>query len=188
MAVCIECGPVFSLVKIPITGMGNNMAVTRVAYFKIGGYEQIGFSIVEDYTLFMSIVGAGYGFRMAYKPEVISISEPMNSFSELLGQRKRWMLGIMQSFWFTRLSLFVSSLIVPVLLFTSIFYPINILAGITQYYLLVTGISLLSITILRQYDLWKAALLFWFYMVTIGLIMLINYYLPGKTVWKGREY
>jgi cellulose synthase/poly-beta-1,6-N-acetylglucosamine synthase-like glycosyltransferase len=136
----------------------------------------------------MSIVGAGYGFQMAYKPEVISISEPMNSFAELLGQRKRWMLGIMQSFWITRLSLFLSSLIVPVLLLLSIFYPINVSESVLQYYLLITGISLLSITLLKQFDLWKAALLFWFYMVSIGLIMLVNYYLPGKTVWKGREY
>lgn len=178
----------FSLVKIPITGMGNNMAVTREAYFKIGGYEKIGFSIVEDYALFMAVIGGGYGFKMAYKPEIISISEPMNTFSELLRQRKRWMHGVMESFWVTRLSLFVSSLIVPILLILSIFYPINLIAGITQYYLLITGISLLSMTILKQYDLWKAALLFWFYMVSIGLIMLVNYYLPSKTIWKGREY
>jgi cellulose synthase/poly-beta-1,6-N-acetylglucosamine synthase-like glycosyltransferase len=178
----------FSLLKIPITGMGNNMAVTREAYFKIGGYEKIGFSIVEDYTLFMSIVSHGYGFQMAYKPEIISISEPMNTFKELLKQRKRWMRGVMQSFWVTRLSLFVSALIVPVLLLLSIWFPINPARGIFQYYLLITGISLASVVLLKQYDLWKAALLFWFYMVSIGLIMLINYYLPSKTVWKGREY
>ena len=178
----------FSLFKIPITGMGNNMAVTREAYFKIGGYEKIGFSIVEDYALFMAIVGAGYDFRMAYKPEIISISEPMNTFSELLKQRKRWMHGVMQSFWVTRLSLFVSSLIVPILMLMSIWFPIHLLRGIGQYYLLITIISLLAVFMLKQYDLWKAALLFWFYMVSIGLIMLVNYYLPSKTIWKGREY
>jgi cellulose synthase/poly-beta-1,6-N-acetylglucosamine synthase-like glycosyltransferase len=178
----------FSLLKIPITGMGNNMAVTKEAYFKIGGYETIGFSIVEDYALFMAVVGGGYDFEMAYKPEVLSISEPVNTFKELLRQRKRWMHGVMESFWVTRLSLFVSSLIVPLLLLASIWLPINPLAGIAQYYLLVTAISLISITMLKQPDLWKAALLFWFYMISIGLIMLINYYLPGKTIWKGREY
>jgi cellulose synthase/poly-beta-1,6-N-acetylglucosamine synthase-like glycosyltransferase len=178
----------FSLIKIPITGMGNNMAVTREAYFTIGGYEKIGFSIVEDYALFMTIARSEYGFKMAYKPEIISISEPMNTFTELLGQRKRWMHGVVESFWVTRLSLFVASLIVPILFVISILCPINLTTGITLYYLLVTGISLLSITILRQYDLWKAALLFWFYMVSMGLIMLVNYYLPSKTVWKGREY
>lgn len=178
----------FSLLKIPITGMGNNMAVTREAYSAIGGYEKIGFSIVEDYTLFVSIVRQGYDFQMAYKPEVISISEPMNTFPELLRQRKRWMHGVMQSYWLTRLSLFVSSLIVPILLLISIWFPINVFSSIIQYYALVTTISLTAVFMLKQYDLWKAALLFWFYMVSIGLIMLVNYYLPSKTIWKGREY
>ncbi|MCF2487795.1 glycosyltransferase [Dyadobacter sp. CY347] len=178
----------FSLFKIPITGMGNNMAVTRDAYFAIGGYEKIGFSIVEDYTLFMGIVKQGYDFQMAYKPEVISISEPMNTFPELLRQRKRWMHGVMDSYWLTRLSLFVSSLIVPILLLVSIWFPINVLSSMVQYYALVTGISLTAVFMLKQYDLWKAALLFWFYMISIGVIMLINYYLPSKTIWKGREY
>jgi cellulose synthase/poly-beta-1,6-N-acetylglucosamine synthase-like glycosyltransferase len=178
----------FSLLKIPITGMGNNMAVTRKAYFAIGGYEKIGFSIVEDYALFMAIVGAGFGFQMAYKPEVVSISEPVNTFPDLLKQRKRWMAGVMQSFWVTRLSLFVSVLVVPILLVLSIWLPVDPLAGIVRYYLLVTIISVISIILLKQPDLWKAALLFWFYMVAIGFIMLVNYYLPTKTVWKGREY
>ncbi|WP_192579288.1 glycosyltransferase [Dyadobacter aurulentus] len=178
----------FSHLKIPITGMGNNMAVSREAYFAIGGYEKIGFSIVEDYALFMAIVRAGFDFKMAYKPEVVSISEPVNTFPELLRQRKRWMHGVMESFWVTRLSLFVSSLIVPILFLLSIWFPVDPISGIFQYYLLVTAISLTAILLLKQPDLWKAALLFWFYMVSIGLIMLVNYYLPGKTVWKGREY
>ncbi|MCE7061984.1 glycosyltransferase [Dyadobacter sp. CY343] len=178
----------FSHFKVPITGMGNNMAVTREAYFKVGGYEKIGFSIVEDYALFMGIVRGGFDFQMAYKPEVISISEPVNTFPELLRQRKRWMHGVMESYWVTRLSLFVSSLIVPILFLLSIWLPINPVSSVVQYYVLVTAVSLTAVVLLKQPDLWKAALLFWFYMVSIGLIMLINYYLPSRTVWKGREY
>ncbi|WP_439556487.1 glycosyltransferase [Dyadobacter sp.] len=178
----------FSLLKIPITGMGNNMAVSREAYFAIGGYEKIGFSIVEDYALFIAIANSRFDFQMAYKEEVLSISEPVNSFPELLKQRRRWMQGVMQSFWVTKLSLFVSSLIVPLLFLVSIWLPIDPMSSVIQYYVLITTISLIAITMLKQPDLWKAALLFWFYMVSIGPIMLVNYYSPGKTVWKGREY
>lgn len=39
-----------------MTGLGNNMAVSREAYDAVGGYEQIGFSIVEDYALFIAII------------------------------------------------------------------------------------------------------------------------------------
>jgi cellulose synthase/poly-beta-1,6-N-acetylglucosamine synthase-like glycosyltransferase len=178
----------FSLFKIPITGMGNNMAVTRKAYFDIGGYEKIGFSVVEDYALFIAIVRNGFGFQMAYKAEIINISEPVTTWAELMKQRKRWMQGVMQSFWITKWSLIFSSTVVPILLIASIWLPIKPLPGILQYYAFVTAICLLSIFILKQYDLWKVALVFWFYMIGIGVTMLINYFLPGKMVWKGRKY
>ncbi|TLV03690.1 glycosyltransferase [Dyadobacter luticola] len=178
----------FSLFKIPITGMGNNMAATREAYFNAGGYEKLGFSIVEDYALFMGIVRKGYGFKMAYQEQILSVSEPVNTFAELLKQRKRWMKGVMESFWVTKWSLIFSSLIVPILLILNIWWPIDPLAGFVRYYVIVTVICLISVIILKQYDLWKAAFLFWFYMTVLGWIMLINYFLPGKLVWKGREY
>ncbi|MCF0060216.1 glycosyltransferase [Dyadobacter chenwenxiniae] len=178
----------FSLFKIPMTGMGNNMAVAREAYFAVGGYEKLGFSIVEDYTLFMGIAKGGYDFKMAYHVDILNVSEPVTSFSELIKQRRRWMQGVMQSFWVTKWTLILSSLIVPIFLILSIWFPVEPLIGIGRYYLLITIISLFSIVFLKQYDLWKAALLFWFHMTLIGWIMLANYLLPGKTVWKGREY
>ena len=178
----------WSYFKVPVTGMGNNMAVTREAYFKTGGYEQIGFSVVEDYTLFMAIVRAGYGFEMAFRSDIINISEPVNTFPELLKQRKRLMQGVMESFWFTKWSLIVITLIVPFLLILAIWNPEQAFTSLWQYYAFITTLSLISIILLKQWDLWKAAMVFWFYMVGIGCIMLVNHFLPGKMVWKGREY
>ena len=40
----------FAKMDIPLTGMGNNMAITREAYWQTGGYEHIGFSITEGQT------------------------------------------------------------------------------------------------------------------------------------------
>jgi len=56
------------------------------------------------------------------------------------------------------------------------------------HYLVITGAALAALFILRQKDLIVTAFLFWFYMFVIGILMLIIYLLPGKTVWKGREY
>ena len=49
---------------IPITGVGNNMAVNRQAYQEVGGYEKLPFSITEDYKLFQAIhEKAGWKYR-----------------------------------------------------------------------------------------------------------------------------
>lgn len=174
--------------KIPITGMGNNMAVTREAYFAIGGYESIGFSVVEDYTLFMAIVRKGYDFDMAFNHNILNISEPVNTMGELLRQRKRWMHGVMQSFWATRLTVVVSACLVPVLLILMIWVPALAQKLLLAHYLMITGAALAAVIILKQKDLILTAFLFWFYMFIISILMLTIYLLPGKTVWKGRVY
>ncbi|GGB77315.1 glycosyltransferase [Dyadobacter sediminis] len=174
--------------KIPITGMGNNMAVTREAYFAIGGYASIGFSVVEDYTLFMAIVRKGYDFDVAFNRKILNFSEPVNTWSELLRQRKRWIHGVMQSFWATRLTVIVSACLVPALLILMFWNPDLSHKLLWIHYLAITGAAFTTISILKQKDLALIAVFFWFYMVSISVLMLIIYLLPGKTVWKGREY
>ena len=49
----------------PVTAMGNNMAVSLEAYLKTGGYENIPFSVTEDYELFRAILKNGYSFKSA---------------------------------------------------------------------------------------------------------------------------
>ena len=49
--------------KIQSTGMGNNMMVSAEAYWAVGGYEKIGFSLVEDYAIYKEIIDKGFAFR-----------------------------------------------------------------------------------------------------------------------------
>lgn len=44
----------------PVTAMGNNMLVTRAAYGATGGYEQLPFSVTEDYALFQATLQHGF--------------------------------------------------------------------------------------------------------------------------------
>jgi cellulose synthase/poly-beta-1,6-N-acetylglucosamine synthase-like glycosyltransferase len=177
-----------SLFKIPVTGMGNNMALTRESYEAVGGYEKIGFSIVEDYALFMAVARKGYGFCQAYTTDVLSESEPVNSLYELQIQRKRWMQGVMQSFWATKLSIILSACLIPFLAVFAIWFPV--LAGylLLAHYSVITITAIASIMILRQTDLWKTVFFFWFFMFGHTLLMLYNYMKPGKMIWKGRTY
>lgn len=174
--------------QIPSTGMGNNMAVSREAYEATGGYEKVGFSIVEDYALYMAILQKGYTFRNAFNQEVISESEPVKSLEELIVQRKRWVKGAMQSRLFLRLIFLGTALLLPFLLILGFFYPQYALSLAGAHYLFVTVGAAVPLLLLRQTNLWKALPFFWFYFTTNTTLMLVNHYLPYKTVWKGRIY
>jgi cellulose synthase/poly-beta-1,6-N-acetylglucosamine synthase-like glycosyltransferase len=177
-----------SLFKMPVTGMGNNMAVTRDAYNAVGGYENIGFSIVEDYALFSAIVKKGYGFKQTYESTIVATSEPIITFSDLVIQRRRWMKGVMQSPVILQICIIICALFIPLMLLLSIWDPQRSVDMVTTHYLFITGCSLLSVLLLKQWDLLKTVLFFWFYLLGVCLLMLVIYLSPGKTVWKGREY
>ena len=151
-----------ALFKIPVTGLGNNMAVTKEAYFAVGGYEKIGFSIVEDFALFMAIVKKKYGFVQTYTKNVVSSSEPILSLKDLVVQRKRWMKGVIESPLILQICIISCALFIPSMLILSIWDPQRSIDMVVSHYAFITGISALSILILKQKDLWKTVFLFWF--------------------------
>jgi cellulose synthase/poly-beta-1,6-N-acetylglucosamine synthase-like glycosyltransferase len=178
----------FSLRNIPFTGMGNNMAVPKAAYHRVGGYEKIGFSIVEDYALFMALIQAGYSFVQGFNAKILSVSLPVRTLPELLLQRKRWVSGAMAAPWLIRLSFYGSALMLPLILLVMFVAPGWALALTGVHYGVVTLIGYISIRILKQQDLLKYLPLFWFYFNINNLVMLVNYLLPTPTIWKGRHY
>ncbi|TGD82443.1 glycosyltransferase [Hymenobacter wooponensis] len=78
----------------PVTAMGNNMLITRAAYEATGGYEQLPFSVTEDFELFKAVLREGYSSRNLFRAEVLAESLPMYTWSGLLHQRRRWMRGV----------------------------------------------------------------------------------------------
>ncbi|WP_373513560.1 glycosyltransferase [Persicitalea sp.] len=178
----------FSRFEVPFTGMGNNMAVTSEAYRAVGGYEGIGFSIVEDFALFVAIIGQGYSFVQGFQPGIISLSQPTHTLSELLIQRKRWVKGAMQAPWQIKLSFFASAVFIPSLLILLFFAPLWSLCLALLHYFLVLLVGFIGLIILKQKDLLKYLPLFWFYFNLNNTLMLINYLRPTSTTWKGRVY
>ena len=172
----------------PIVGIGNNMAVTRDAYFTTGGYEKLPFSIVEDYQLFTEITYNGFGFRNLINPEVTSKSKSLESFIALLQQRKRWMVGAFQ--------LPISILIILIL--QGAFYSLSIILLFVKPQV---GINLVVFKIFLQSIFIKSIfnkveekvslfhlILFEFYQLFLSTLLLIFYFIPIKIIWKGREY
>ncbi len=177
-----------SLKNIPITSIGNNMLVTRQAYEATGGYEQIPFSITEDFALFRAVIQNGYGFRQLYTPEVLASTEPMTDGIHWLRQRKRWMHGAMSLPLHIRLVLiaqfFFSLFLVGLFFVQPVIAAILFLAlGLWQLIALWRGLSILKLPQLRKYTG-----IFIFYFHFFVLISMIYYLLPTATHWKGRTY
>jgi cellulose synthase/poly-beta-1,6-N-acetylglucosamine synthase-like glycosyltransferase len=181
----VTINKLFSDRNIPTTGMGNNMAVLKEAYFAAGGYEKIGFSIVEDYTLYKKIIAEGYDFRQVFIPEVVAYTVPPEDYFE---QRDRWIqgaiesnsgplyLGIMQAVslpLYTFIAFFSWKASLAVFLITFCFYSFLVLRFESK--LKLSGYT-------------KYLPLFALYLPTSWLLQFLHYLFAKKIVWKGRDY
>lgn len=177
-----------SAVGIPVTAMGNNMAVSRIAYDAVGGYDSLLFSIVEDYALFQSVVKKGFGFRNLLNELVLAQTKPVNTLRAFLHQRKRWMRGATELPTWMVISLYVQYLAGPLLLLIGLFSPVLAIGlYITKLFIQTVAISF-GLSRLRQTKLWPYTLLFEIYQLCIGPISVLFYLTPTRIDWKGRLY
>ncbi|UII24571.1 glycosyltransferase [Fulvivirga maritima] len=172
----------------PVTCMGNNMAISRDAYHAVGGYENIPFSITEDFELFKQVRKLKYNVVQLYQPEVLALSLPAADVNQILNQRKRWMKGAVQ----------LPLPIVSLLAFQAIYYPAIVLMLLLMP---LYGIFLVLVKIfLQSYFIRKAQISldrkplnlkfikYEAYSFLLSMASSIFYLLPIKTVWKGRKY
>ncbi|MFN3848030.1 MAG: glycosyltransferase [Spirosomataceae bacterium] len=171
--------------KIPATGMGNNMAVLAEAYRAVGGYEKIGFSIVEDYAIFKAIIDKEYEFRQAFEPSIMAFTKPPKNYFE---QRKRWVTGGIES----RSTLIIPALIqafaLPILLIISIFNWQTSLGIFCLSFILNLVGCLKILPRMKLMRLFKYVPIYTVYMYIFWFLQFVNYLLPTKLVWKERQY
>ena len=172
----------------PITCSGNNMALSAKAYWETGGYENIDFSVTEDYKLYLELKKHGYTHVQLFEKSATAFSAPTRSFTELLDQRKRWIkggTGLPFIFWFFMViySLFLPSIIA--LFFLSPIAGIIFLSGkiVLEFILFTISSKQLSISLK-----WILFPVFEIYTQFITITNFINLLLPGKVRWKGREF
>ena len=177
-----------SSLGIPVTAMGNNMAVSREAYQAVGGYETLPFSVVEDYALFRAIITKGYGFRNLLNEQILATTKPVDTVWQFLHQRKRWMRGATDLPVWMVVSLYGQYLAGPLLLLLGWFSPVLAVAlYVTRLFLQTTVLSF-GLSRLRRTSLWPYALLFEIYQLIIGPLSVLFYLLPTQIEWKGRKY
>ena len=83
-----------SLLGMPVTAMGNNMAFRKENYDQTGGYPNLPHSVTEDFVLFKSIAETT-GKVALVNPNAAfkNYTGGAESWKQIFGQRKRWALG-----------------------------------------------------------------------------------------------
>ncbi|MCC7534273.1 MAG: glycosyltransferase [Bacteroidia bacterium] len=178
----------FDKLGLKSTAVGNNMAITRSAYEKTGGYENFPFSITEDFMLFYQVRKLGFSTINMIHPNAINFSAAVDNWKILLQQRKRWLKGAtgLPFYWWVIFLVYVS--FYPALLALS-FYSFSFV-----FFLLAVKWLLQSIgVILRLKQLQipvsiSSIVLYEFYSVCITLGTAFYFILPQKVNWKGRYY
>lgn len=83
----------------PLGCFGNNLSITKEMYQKIGGYENIDFSVTEDYALLKATYQNGGKAYYICEDEASVTTEPCFTFSEYISQHRRWALGGLDLGW-----------------------------------------------------------------------------------------
>ena len=180
---------VVSDLKLPVTAMGNNMLLRREAYEAVGGYERIKFSITEDIAIFNQILKRGWSFRNLYDRNVLALSTPADSFKQFLHQRKRWMRGSMHLPLYMTIIFILHSAYYPVLLPFFAYTSVAVMLGIFTFKLVLQSIYVyICLRRLGRSAPWWMYILFEAYLVITSVVLLLYFFLPLKTSWKGRKY
>jgi len=172
----------------PVTAMGNNMAVCTSAYWQTGGYENIPFSVTEDFELFKEILKRGFKFQTVFEAGALGYTNPAPSFGMLIKQRRRWFTGAMQLPKRFVIGLTLLCAFLPILFIICCFggWQIAVLLFCAKW-ILDTGFL---VKFYRDLDL-KIDEGVWLYSpwsMVCNMILLVLQLIPGPVEWKGRKY
>lgn len=176
----------FAVLGLPVTAIGNNMAVRTSAYRAVGAYENISFSITEDYKLWAEILKKGYKWRWLFQPEAMNESKPIKGLFSLIRQRKRWFKGGSEGPWYAIFTFLLHALSAPASLFL-LFSKWNIL--FISLKLSADALHLIGGAIrLKRYEPLAYLPFYWLYLNLSHLILPFYFLIPQKINWKGRIY
>jgi cellulose synthase/poly-beta-1,6-N-acetylglucosamine synthase-like glycosyltransferase len=164
------------------------MMVTRKAYQATGGYENMPFSVTEDFLLFHEVMKRKFGFTQIVQAKAMAFTVPAANLEDLLLQRKRWMKGAFQLPLYLVIILLLQAFMLPVLIFLFFFFP-SLAVGIFLFKIIVQfAICLWMISKLKYFRLVPYLFLFEPYYSLFSLLSLLYYLWPGKILWKERQY
>ena len=170
----------------PGTALGNNMLVSKAEYYDAGGYEKIGPTFTEDNDLTLALRKQGARmFQVASTQHAATV--PVKSFSELVKQRNRWMIGAFRQPLYKLIPVIISRLFVFVALLVSPWsYKLAVaIIGHSMFIDLVNAIMMWVKSGIRINIVY--ALVAPVFNSVLDTFTLLSYPFNRKVVWKGRK-
>jgi cellulose synthase/poly-beta-1,6-N-acetylglucosamine synthase-like glycosyltransferase len=173
----------------PLSCIGNNMSFRKTAYYEVGGYENLPFSVTEDFNLLFAIYKLKK-YKIIYPLDVnaLVISKPCKSFTEIYRQKKRWGVGGLKSPLRGYIVMTIGFLTNLGILISPFYFSVSVLYLIA-FKLMVDFFFLYYI--LKKLNYQQAIKYFIAFEIyfTLYVIILPFIILPSQKVnWKGREY
>jgi cellulose synthase/poly-beta-1,6-N-acetylglucosamine synthase-like glycosyltransferase len=173
----------------PVSCIGNNMSFRKKAYEETGGFENLPFSVTEDFLLLNSIQKLKkYKAIYPLDKNSLVITKPASSFRELFNQKKRWAVGGIDTPPIGTGLMLLSFLTNLIVLLTIFFF------SSTALYLVIFKIAIDLFVLLPihqklglQKNL-KYFLVFEIYYVLYVLILPVTILFNKKVKWKDRVY
>lgn len=173
----------------PVSILGNNFAFRRAAYEQAGGYEQLGFSIIEDFALMQKIQrDTLWQIRFPLSSEAALFSFPPQSWREFLEQRKRWAAGGKEVGALAKALMLLAFLahvaIAPAFFLNGQLAGLGLILVWTMDALLIwrCAAALQYTALLKYFPLFE--IYFLFYSLTLAATVIF----PTTVRWKGRRY
>ena len=173
----------------PVSILGNNFGFRRAAYDHVGGYEAIGFTIVEDFALMQKIVrDTKWRVRFPLDPTAAIYSFPPATWRDFFHQRQRWAAGGKEMGWLAKFLMILAFCALAAI----------VLAGFISWKLLLVGLA--AKLFMDALLLWRCAaalrckpllryfLFFEFYFFIYSFMFAPTILLPATVHWKGVHY
>jgi cellulose synthase/poly-beta-1,6-N-acetylglucosamine synthase-like glycosyltransferase len=169
----------------PISCLGNNMSYRMAAYNEVGGYENIKFSVTEDFMLLQTIRNKTK-WKSKFPANFLMMNEtyPCKDLHELYRQKKRWGKGGTDSHSAGMIVALIVWLGGMGLLFGWLAgWKIFLLYAIFK--MIIDAIYILPVV--KEFRMWKVYLylpLFELYMAVYMIVVPISVTFGGRVVWK----
>jgi len=173
----------------PMSCIGNNMSYRKSVYEEVGGYENLKFSVTEDFRLLMAIDKLKkYKILYPIDKESLVTSKACSTVKELYHQKKRWSVGGLDSEP-AGLALITSAFLTNLMMLLSIFFfskaiiPLIVFKLLIDYFFIAPVFKKLELKL----EL-KHFLIFELYYISYVVVMPFILIFTRKVIWKEREY
>ena len=173
----------------PMSCIGNNMSYRKSVYDEVGGYENLKFSVTEDFRLLTAINNLKkYKIIYPINKDSLVTSKACKSAKELYHQKKRWSVGGLDSEPIGAV-LIVISFLANLMMFLSIPFFSNAIFSLFAFKIIIDYFFIFPVHQKLGLELkLKHFLLFELYYSLYVVLLPVILLFSRKVTWKERQY